>query len=141
MDLFGFGLNKRRARREILRGVRIYPLRGKSPLVQWAELFRRDIGELKGRSLRPNLYVIAGPNGAGKTTFARKFLPESVKCTEFVNADLIAGGLSPLAPEKAALHAGRVMLEKIHSLGQRGVDFGFETTLSGKTYVRLLVLY
>ena len=55
---------------------------------------------------------------------------------EFVNADLIAGGLSPLAPEKAAIHAGKVMLERIHSLGQRGVDFGFETTLSGKTYIK-----
>ena len=85
----------------------------------------------------PNVYIIAGPNGAGKTTFARRFLPESVKCTEFVNADLIAGGLSPLAPQKAAIHAGRIMLEKIHSLGQRGIDFGFETTLSGKTYIKL----
>ena len=56
---------------------------------------------------------------------------------EFVNADLIAGGLSPLAPEKAAIHAGRVVLERIHSLVQRGVDFGFETTLSGRTYVKL----
>ena len=86
---------------------------------------------------RPNLYIIAGPNGAGKTTFARKFLPHYVNCLEFVNADLIAGGLSPFAPEKAAIHAGRVMLEKIHSLGRRGVDFGFETTLSGKTYIKL----
>ena len=77
-------------------------------------MLRRDVGELKGRSLKPNLYVIAGPNGAGKTTFARTFLPESVKCTEFVNADLIAGGLSPLAPEKATLPAGGVMLERIH---------------------------
>jgi len=81
--------------------------------------------------------VIAGPNGAGKTTFARKFLPESVKCMEFVNADLIAGGLSPFAPEKAAIHAGRLMLERIHSLADRGLDFGFETTLSGRTYIRL----
>ena len=92
---------------------------------------------MESRHRRPNVYVIAGPNGAGKTTFARKFLPESVNCMEFVNADLIAGGLSPLVPEKAAIHAGRVMLERIHSLGQRGVDFGFETTLSGKTYIRL----
>ena len=55
-----------------------------------------------------------------------------------MNADLIAGGLSPFAPEKAAIHAGRVMLEQIHSLSNRGLDFGFETTLSGKTYVRFL---
>ena len=93
---------------------------------------------MKNKNRRPNLYIIAGFNGAGKTTFARKFLPEYVECLEFVNADLIAGGLSPFAPEKAAIHAGRLMLEQIHFLAKRGLDFGFETTLSGKTYVKLL---
>ena len=93
---------------------------------------------MKNKNLRPNLYIIAGPNGAGKTTFARKFLPQYVECLEFVNADFIAGGLSPFAPERAAIHAGRLMLEQIHSLTERGLDFGFETTLSGKTYVKLL---
>jgi len=93
---------------------------------------------LKNKNLRPNLYIIAGPNGAGKTTFARKFLPQYVECLEFVNADFIASGLSPFAPERAAIHAGRLMLEQIHSLTERGLDFGFETTLSGKTYVKLL---
>ena len=90
------------------------------------------------RTRRPQLYIIAGPNGSGKTTFARKFLPDYAKCLEFVNVDLIAGGLSPFDPERAALKAGRIMLEQIHSLAKRGVDFGFETTLSGKTYVKLL---
>jgi predicted ABC-type ATPase len=71
-------------------------------------------------------------------TFARKFLPQYVECLEFVNADFIAGGLSPFAPERAAIHAGRLVLEQIHSLVERGVDFGFETTLSGKTYVKVL---
>jgi len=93
---------------------------------------------LKNKSRKPHLYIIAGPNGAGKTTFARKFLPVYVKCLEFMNVDLIANGLSPFAPDKASLRAGRIMLEQIHSLGNRGLDFGFETTLSGKTYVRLL---
>ena len=93
---------------------------------------------MKNKNARPNLYIIAGPNGAGKTTFARKFLPQYVECLEFVNADFIAGGLSPFAPERAAIHAGRLMLEQIHSLSEHGVDFGFETTLSGKTYVKLL---
>jgi len=93
---------------------------------------------LKNKNAKPNLYIIAGPNGAGKTTFARKFLPQYVECLEFVNADFIAGGLSPFSPERAAIHAGRLMLEQIHSLTERGLDFGFETTLSGKTYVRLL---
>jgi predicted ABC-type ATPase len=93
---------------------------------------------LMNRTRRPQLYIIAGPNGSGKTTFARKFLPDYAKCLEFVNVDLIAGGLSPFDPERAALKAGRIMLEQIHSLAKRGVDFGFETTLSGKTYVKLL---
>jgi len=93
---------------------------------------------LKNKDRRPNLYIIAGPNGAGKTTFARKFLPDYAKCLEFVNVDLIAGGLSPFDPERAALTAGRIMLQQIHSLAERGLDFGFETTLSGRTYVKLL---
>ena len=91
------------------------------------------------RTRRPQLYIIAGPNGSGKTTFARKFLPDYAKCLEFVNVDLIAGGLSPFDPERAALRAGRIMLEQIHSLGNRCLDFGFETTLSGKSYLRLLI--
>ena len=90
------------------------------------------------RTRKPQLYIIAGPNGSGKTTFARKFLPDYAKCFEFVNVDLIAGGLSPFDPERAALRAGRIMLEQIHSLSNRGLDFGFETTLSGKSYLRLL---
>ena len=93
---------------------------------------------MKNKNARSNLYIIAGPNGAGKTTFARRFLPDYARCFEFVNVDLIAGGLSPFNPERAALKAGRIMLEQIHSLAKRGVDFGFESTLSGKTYVRFL---
>jgi predicted ABC-type ATPase len=86
---------------------------------------------------RPNLYVIAGPNGAGKTTFASKFLPQYVKCFEFVNADLIAGGLSPFTPERAAVRAGRIMIDQIRQLSAQRRDFGFETTLSGRSYVNL----
>lgn len=85
----------------------------------------------------PNLYIIAGPNGSGKTTFAREFLPNIVRCLEFINADLIAGGLSPFVPERAAIRAGRIMMEQIQSLSAQRRDFGFETTLSGKTYVKL----
>jgi len=87
---------------------------------------------------KPNLYIIAGPNGVGKTTFAREFLPYYVECLEFVNADLIAGGLSPFMPERAAIQAGRIVLEQIHVLGQQRRNFGFESTLSGKAYVKLL---
>ena len=86
----------------------------------------------------PNLYVIAGPNGAGKTTFAKEFLPHYAKCENFVNADLIAGGLSPFSPEAAAMRAGRLLLEQIRLVASRQSDFGFETTLSGVTYVALL---
>jgi predicted ABC-type ATPase len=84
-----------------------------------------------------NVYVIAGPNGSGKTTFARVFLPTSVHCPHFVNADLIAQGLAPFEPQNAALRAGKLVLDEIQGYAERGLDFGFETTLSGKTYVKL----
>ena len=86
----------------------------------------------------PSLYVIAGPNGAGKTTFAREFLPHYAKCENFVNADLIAQGLSPFSPAAAGIKAGRLLLKQIHEFAERRADFAFETTLSGKTYVSLL---
>ena len=84
------------------------------------------------------IIVIAGPNGAGKTTFAREFLPHEANCPDFVNADLIAAGLSPFQPESVALRAGRLMLEEIHEKVRQGKSFAFETTLSGRTYLRLL---
>lgn len=83
--------------------------------------------------MSPNAYIIAGPNGAGKTTFAREFLPKYADCPNFVNADLIAQGLAPFSPESAAFRAGRLMLEEIESLAGHGADFGFETTLSGRS--------
>lgn len=86
----------------------------------------------------PNVYIIAGPNGAGKTTFATSYLPVYAKCKQFVNADLIAKGLSPFAPELAAMKAGRVVLEQLHSLAATKQDFGFESMLSGKTYISLI---
>jgi predicted ABC-type ATPase len=85
-----------------------------------------------------NVYIIAGPNGSGKTTFAVEFLPEYVNCANFVNADLIAQGLSPFSPGAAAIRAGKLVLEQIRQFASRRVDFAFETTLSGKSYVRLL---
>jgi len=82
------------------------------------------------------IIVIAGPNGAGKTTFAREFLPNEAACPQFVNADLIAAGFSPFAPELAAIKAGRLMLQTIRSLARNGESFAFETTLSGRGYSR-----
>ena len=83
----------------------------------------------------PRCIIIAGPNGAGKTTFAREFLPKDAGVLHFVNADLIAAGLSPLKPDLAARAAGRIMLSELDRLSKAGEDFAFETTLSGKTYV------
>jgi predicted ABC-type ATPase len=86
----------------------------------------------------PKLFIIAGPNGAGKTTYVRDFLPQEVRCREFVNADLIAAGLSPFAPDRASFEAGRIMLTRLRELAERRDDFAFETTLSGRAYVPLL---
>jgi predicted ABC-type ATPase len=83
-------------------------------------------------------YIIAGPNGAGKTTFAREFLPNYANCREFLNADLVAAGLSPFDPNTAAVAAGRVLLARMKQLIRQGKDFGFETTLAGKTYLPIL---
>lgn len=80
------------------------------------------------------IIIIAGPNGAGKTTFAREFLPKEARCPVFVNADLIAVGLAPFEPERAALRAGRLMLEELNELVRNGESFSFETTLSGRGY-------
>ncbi|BDB15002.1 MULTISPECIES: zeta toxin family protein [Acidithiobacillus] len=83
----------------------------------------------------PKILMIAGPNGAGKTTFARSFLPEEARCPRFINADLIAAGLSPFAPEAASIRAGRLMLEEMAACVRRGESFAFETTLSGLSYL------
>lgn len=82
------------------------------------------------------IVIIAGPNGAGKTTFAREFLPHEGDCPLFINADLIAAGLSPFDPAAAAIRAGRVMLEEIDRNAAERRSFAFETTLSGHTYAR-----
>lgn len=82
--------------------------------------------------------MIAGPNGAGKTTFAREFLLREAGVVHFVNADLIASGLSPLRPELAARQAGRLVLTELSRLAKARKDFAFETTLSGRTYLGLL---
>ncbi|MDP1597080.1 MAG: zeta toxin family protein [Methylotenera sp.] len=82
------------------------------------------------------IIIIAGPNGAGKTTFAREFLPNEANCPIFINADLIAAGLAPFAPETAAIKAARLMLHEIADNVKAGNSFAFETTLSGKAYAK-----
>lgn len=85
-----------------------------------------------------NIIIIAGPNGAGKTTFAREFLPHEAACPVFINADLIAQGLSPFRPEAASRRAGRIMLEMIADCVRRRESFAFETTLSGRSYAQMI---
>ena len=83
---------------------------------------------------RPHLVVLAGPNGAGKTTIAPRLLKGKLGVSEFVNADLIAGGLSVFDPDMAAMAAGRVMLARLKELAARRVDFAFETTLASRSF-------
>ena len=86
------------------------------------------------RIVRPRCIVIAGPNGAGKTTSAREFLPIDARIVHFVNADLIASGLSPLRPEIAAVTASRLFLAELVRLASARLNFAFETTLSGRVH-------
>ena len=86
----------------------------------------------------PTCWIIAGPNGAGKTTFAFEYLPYVAECSNFMNADLIAAGLSPLGPERELLVASRLFLQKIDALVAARENFAFETTLAGRSYLRLI---
>lgn len=86
----------------------------------------------------PHVIVIAGPNGAGKSTTAPVLLREMLGVTEFVNADTIAHGLSAYNPEGAAFEAGRIMLQRLHSLAREGCNFAFETTLAARSYAHWL---
>ncbi|MDR1342649.1 MAG: zeta toxin family protein [Prevotellaceae bacterium] len=86
----------------------------------------------------PQLYIISGCNGAGKTTASYTILPELLNCKEFVNADEIARGISPFNAASVSVEAGRIMLARIATLMEAGVDFAFETTLAGRAYVKLI---
>lgn len=81
----------------------------------------------------PTIYVIAGPNGVGKTTFADRYLPDEAKQVEFVNADLIARGLSPYDPDVVAMDAGRIAIGRIRQLVADKIGFTWETTMSGRS--------
>jgi predicted ABC-type ATPase len=85
-----------------------------------------------------HIYIIAGPNGSGKTTFVKRFLPLYADCLNFVNADLIASGLSPFSPDIVAIKAGKIMLDQIREHINAGHDFAIETTLAGRSYLRLI---
>jgi predicted ABC-type ATPase len=83
---------------------------------------------------RPHLIVLAGPNGAGKSTVAPALLVGALGVDEFVNADVIAQGLSAFQAERAALPAGRIMLDRLHYLAARRLNFAFETTLASRSF-------
>jgi predicted ABC-type ATPase len=83
---------------------------------------------------RPSVVVLAGPNGAGKSTVAPALLHGALAVNEFVNADVIASGLSAFDPESAAIAAGRVMLVRIRELASQRVNFAFETTLASRSF-------
>lgn len=85
-------------------------------------------------SPNPTVIVLAGINGAGKTTSSRSLLANTLKVMTFVNADVIAQGLSGFDPDAAALRAGRIMLDQLKELAAQRANFAFETTLAGKTY-------
>jgi predicted ABC-type ATPase len=88
--------------------------------------------------MMPTCWIIAGPNGAGKTTFALEYLPRVAGCTYFINADLIAAGLSPFAPERKLIAASRIFLQEIEDCVERRENFAFETTLAGRSYLQLV---
>lgn len=87
---------------------------------------------------KQRIIIIAGPNGAGKTTFAREYLQHEAHCPDFINVDLIAAGLSPFDPNRAAIQAGRIMLSEIERRVRKRDSFAFETTLSGSVYAQMI---
>ena len=89
-------------------------------------------------TVQKKILIIDGPNGAGKTTFVREFLPNEGSCPVFVNADLIAAGISPFQPRAATFCAGRLMLQEIAHHAAQGISFAFETTLAGLIYARMI---
>ena len=97
-------------------------------------VFLHVVKTMKGK----NLYIISGPNGAGKTTASYTVLPKILNCKEFVNADEIARGLSPFNPQGMAIEAGKLMLKRIDELLQKEESFSIETTLSTRSYFKLV---
>lgn len=89
-------------------------------------------------AMKKKILILAGPNGAGKSTFAREFLPNEAACPVFINADLIAAGLSPFQPELAAIKAGKLMLKEMAEHSEHGRSFAFETTLAGRGYIGMI---
>lgn len=111
---------------------------GESAMQDRNETCFHSIASDSGAIMNKRIIIISGPNGAGKTTFASEFLPHEASCPRFLNADLIAAGLSPFDPDAASIKAARLMLNEIAECIRRGESFAFETTLSGRRYARLI---
>jgi predicted ABC-type ATPase len=87
---------------------------------------------------KPALLILGGPNGAGKTTCAMTLLPEFLHINHFVNADLIAQGLSPFDPALAEIQASRIMVERMRELRNTRENFAIETTLASKSPAKFI---
>jgi len=90
-------------------------------------------------TIPPSLIIISGPNGAGKSTAAPNLLKGELAVSEFVNADVIARGLSAFEPERVAMAAGRIMLRRLDELAEQRTTFAFETTLASKSFAPWIV--
>lgn len=107
-----------------------------SPLWQRNNL---SVSNLRAGTNQPKLYIVSGCNGSGKTTASYTILPEMLQCSEFVNSDEFAKGLSPFSPDSASIQASRYMLLKIHYLLERKSDFGIETTLATRSLKKIVL--
>lgn len=131
LEIEGLYISRSRGKEKFYSLNKAYPL-----FNEFKKIILNSEGDKEAnKTASADVYIVAGPNGSGKTTFAKTFLPEYTKCQNFINADLIAGGLSPFSPRIAAMKAGRLVLEQIRNMAERDVDFAFETTLSGKSYL------
>jgi predicted ABC-type ATPase len=147
LEAQGFLVSSRKSNMRIFSISDGHPLR---PYSFWPEVVLRDrppasivdcvVQEPKAayETSQLKLLILAGPNGAGKTTFAREFLQNEAACMQFINADLIARGLSPFSPEAAAMKAGRLMIRELNDHLQHQRSVALETTLSGSIYAKLI---
>ncbi len=86
----------------------------------------------------PRLFIISGCNGAGKTTASYTLLPEMLECSQYVNSDEFAKGLSPFDPGAVSVQASRLMLMRIRYLLRRKEDFSIETTLATRSLLKMI---
>lgn len=139
----GFLTSARRSNMRVFRISKAHPLQTYSfwpdTIIGAAPVVREPKAAYEASQLK--VLILAGPNGSGKTTFAREFLQNEASCMQFVNADLIASGLSPFSPEAAAIKAGRLMIRELNEHIAHRRSVALETTLSGSIYTRLIPIW